>query len=316
MPLSETTRGDERLAVHSSEFDGHPADPHPRAAIRPGSGSAPPAALPERYLPVPETYTPFQPRTFGRNPVPQESCRATTVRGTPCRSWSSENSPFCVAHNPTRTQANREASARGARASNVSQALKRRAALLGNHTELASFTAELVHATLEGAFDLSTARLVLQALAFQARILPQVRAERERGDVDRGVAAPVPDASASGNVDAVPHQPEGHEQPRDPRSPATAQQPPNQDRTWANQLDPSTMEGVDDEVRILRQVVRDSFVRRDDPTVRQAAETLRRLLRDRASLPALRGEDDEEAGWSADLRRVLNRVGTEMGIDV
>lgn len=87
-------------------------------------------------------------------------------------------------------------------------------------------------------------------------------------------------------------------------------------RQWAVGLDPADLEGVDMELRMLRQVLRDAFATAEDGDVRQLSEALRRLLRERASLPDLRGEADEEDGFTADLRRILNRVGTEMGIDV
>ncbi len=87
-------------------------------------------------------------------------------------------------------------------------------------------------------------------------------------------------------------------------------------REWAADLDPEQMEGLTTEVRMLRQALRDEFVLGRDDAVRQCAEALRRLLRDRAIVPEM-DEDEQglEDGLSADLRRVLNRVGMEMGVD-
>lgn len=89
-------------------------------------------------------------------------------------------------------------------------------------------------------------------------------------------------------------------------------------RAWARSLDPERMEGVAVEIRMLRHVVRDAFVKEHDDTVRQSAETLRRLLRERAIVPELGDGEGAglEDGLSADLRRVLQRVGMEMGVDV
>ena len=71
------------------------------------------------------------------------------------------------------------------------------------------------------------------------------------------------------------------------------------------------------EVRMLRQALRDAFVLNQDAAVRQHSEALRRLLRERAIAPELEDDADGglEDGLSADLRRVLQRVGLEMGID-
>ena len=90
------------------------------------------------------------------------------------------------------------------------------------------------------------------------------------------------------------------------------------ERQWARTLDLESMRGVAVEIRMLRQVVRDAFVNRQDDTVRQSAETLRRLLRERAIVPELAdgSSADLEDGLSADLRRVLQRVGMEMGVDI
>lgn len=88
-------------------------------------------------------------------------------------------------------------------------------------------------------------------------------------------------------------------------------------RQWATHLDPAQMVGVANEVRMLRQSMRDAFYIGDHPAVRQCAEALRRLLREQAVVPELAGNEEGglEDGLSADLRRVLQRVGLEMGID-
>ncbi len=91
------------------------------------------------------------------------------------------------------------------------------------------------------------------------------------------------------------------------------------ERRWALQLDPEHMQGVSVEIRMLRQSLRDAFVRGNDGAVRQHAEALRRLLRERAVVPEVEDADGPDAGLedglSADLRRVLQRVGVDMGID-
>ncbi len=89
-------------------------------------------------------------------------------------------------------------------------------------------------------------------------------------------------------------------------------------RRWALDLDPERMRGIEAELRMLRQALRDAFVVGDNAAVRQHAEALRRLLRERAIVPELEdgeGEDVLEDGLSADLRRILQRVGVEMGVD-
>lgn len=88
-------------------------------------------------------------------------------------------------------------------------------------------------------------------------------------------------------------------------------------RQWATHLDPEQMVGVANEVRMLRQSMRDAFYIGDHLAVRQCAEALRRLLREQAVVPELAGDEEGglEDGLSADLRRVLQRVGLEMGID-
>ena len=89
-------------------------------------------------------------------------------------------------------------------------------------------------------------------------------------------------------------------------------------RQWAKELDPAQLLGGATEVRLLRQALRDAFVT-GDPSVRQHAEALRRLLRERAVVPEIEDDPDGEGGLedglSADLRRVLQRVGLEMGVD-
>ena len=90
-----------------------------------------------------------------------------------------------------------------------------------------------------------------------------------------------------------------------------------EERRWALELEPDHLFGVSAEIRMLRQALRDAFAVGDDAAVRQDAEALRRLLRERALVPEV--EDDAEGaledGLSADLRRVLQRVGVEMGVD-
>lgn len=88
-------------------------------------------------------------------------------------------------------------------------------------------------------------------------------------------------------------------------------------RRWALDLEPAEMAGVTNEVRMLRQSLRDAFVLGDHATVRQQAEVLRRLLRDRSLVPEIEDREGDrlEDGLSADLRRVLQRVGLEMGVD-
>ncbi len=90
-----------------------------------------------------------------------------------------------------------------------------------------------------------------------------------------------------------------------------------EERRWALDLEPDHLSGVAAEIRMLRQALRDAFAVGDDAAVRQDAEALRRLLRERALVPEV--DDDTvgslEDGLSADLRRVLQRVGVEMGVD-
>lgn len=89
-------------------------------------------------------------------------------------------------------------------------------------------------------------------------------------------------------------------------------------RTWVRGLDPAAMVGLKHEVRMLHQSVCDAFLLGNDTGVRQHTEALRRLLREQAVVPEMQDMDGEgtlEDGLSADLRRVLRRVGLEMGID-
>lgn len=89
-------------------------------------------------------------------------------------------------------------------------------------------------------------------------------------------------------------------------------------RAWARDLEPDRMTGVGAEVTMLRQTMRDAFLVGDAAAVRQCAEALRRLLRERAIVPEMNDADGEEGledGLSADLRRILHRVGLEMGVD-
>ncbi len=87
-------------------------------------------------------------------------------------------------------------------------------------------------------------------------------------------------------------------------------------RRWALGLDPESMQGIEPEVRMLRQALRDAFVLGENSAVRQHAEALRRLLREAALVPEMADEEGGlEDGLSADLRRILQRVGVEMGAD-
>src|SRR5690348_16352706 len=66
-----------------------------------------------------------------------------------------------------------------------------------------------------------------------------------------------------------------------------------EERRWALDLEPDHLSGVGAEIRMLRQALRDAFAVGDDAAVRQDAEALRRLLRERALVPEV---DDDTVG--------------------
>lgn len=89
-------------------------------------------------------------------------------------------------------------------------------------------------------------------------------------------------------------------------------------RAWAMEIELADAVGVVHEVHMLRQAMRDAFVTHADDTARAHAAELRRLLREQALVPEIgdpTGEHGLEDSLSADLRRVLGRVGLEMGVD-
>ncbi len=102
------------------------------------------------------------------NASQQPPCRATTKSGRPCRSFASGDAGLCSLHDPERAAAIR---AKGGQAAGKIRALRGQRSKLSTPAELLTFTAGVIHRTLECELPTDVARVVLYGVSIQRQLV-------------------------------------------------------------------------------------------------------------------------------------------------
>ena len=119
----------------------------------------------------------------------QLQCTATTKMGAPCRSFVPAGQTLCLAHDPDRQSAVREARAKGGAKASKIRAIRGRRSRLATAGELLKFTAGVIQETHEGAIAPDVARAVLYGISIQRQLVEASDLEKRLAELEGRVTS-------------------------------------------------------------------------------------------------------------------------------
>ena len=119
----------------------------------------------------------------------QLQCVARTKKGAPCRSFVPAGRTLCLAHDPDRQSAVREARAKGGAKASKIRAIRGRRSKLATAGELLKFTAGVIQEAREGAIAPDVARAVLYGISIQRQLIEASDLEQRLAELEDRVTS-------------------------------------------------------------------------------------------------------------------------------